>query len=194
MVDWCLAQAATANSFFALTTTRAAIREWQNVCINKGSRWGHLTLRSSLYRFCRCLKYFNPCTIRDYSRSAKKKNTFEQRLHEGARREERLFTGEICTLPPMSELFPFVIFRLSFLLRLVSLAKSTHRVKGYVSNDSRIRKAQGNAWGRKSGPNRRLHNAWQFELFFKFSGDFSVVFDFAGNFLLNFTDSGDNSG
>lgn len=33
------------------------IREWQNVCIHNGSRWGHLTLRSSLYRFCRCLLY-----------------------------------------------------------------------------------------------------------------------------------------
>ena len=83
------------------------IREWQNVCIHNGSRWGHLTLRSNLYRFCRCLLI--PVQFR-INQGAQKK-TLEQRLDEAARktqcarREERLFTGEICTLPSMSEFF-----------------------------------------------------------------------------------------
>ena len=81
-----------------------------------GSRGGHLTLRSSLYRFCRCLLYILiPVQSRiNQGAQKKKQKTFEQRLHEaarktqGARREERLLTGEICTLPSMSEFFPLL--------------------------------------------------------------------------------------
>lgn len=50
------------------------IREWQNVCIHNGSRWGHLTLRSSLYRFCRCLLYILIPVQSRINQGAQKKN------------------------------------------------------------------------------------------------------------------------
>ena len=95
---------------------------------------------------------------------------------------------------PFNEwIFPLVIFRLSFLQRLVTLAKSTHRVEGCVSNDSRIRKAQGNARGRKSGLERAqtdgyiMHGNWSF--FFNFDFYFLLFSISPGISLWIFTDS-----
>lgn len=112
------------------------IREWQNVCIHNGSRWGHLTLRSSLYRFCRCLLYILIPVQSTINQGAQKKKTFEQRLDEaarktqGARREERLFTGEICTLPSMTEFLPLLFLGWVFCKDLSASQKAPTASRG----------------------------------------------------------------
>ena len=112
------------------------IREWQNVCIHNGSPWGQLTLRSSLYRFCRCLLYILIPVQSRINQGAQKKKTFEQRLNEAARktqcarREERLFTGEICTLPAMSEFFSLLFLGWVFCKDLSASQKAPTASRG----------------------------------------------------------------